>query len=214
MTSEQKIARILLQIGAVKFNLGKPIIFKSGIISPVYVDNRELPFRPEEWSMVIKGFQNLIKDKKISFDALAGVAVGGVPHSSALAFSLKKPSIFVRKEAKNHGTKSLVEGGNIKNKKVLLIEDMVSTGGSSLKAVKEIHKAGGIVKDCLVIVSYDFAESKKNFKNAGVKLHALTSFPVILLEATSLGILKPAEVVKIQEWFADPRGWAAKNGFK
>ncbi len=214
MTTEQKIARILLQIGAVRFNPGKPVVFKSGIISPVYVDNRKLPFHPKEWQAVTKGFEDIIKKKKISFDALAGVAVGGVPHSSALAFSLKKPSVFIRKEAKNHGTKSLVEGGDIKNKKIILIEDMVSTGASSLKAVKEIKKAGGMIKDCLVIVSYDFKEGKDNFKNAGVKLHALTSFPVILIEATTLGILKIEEVVKIQQWFSDPHGWAAKNGFK
>jgi len=203
MSTEQKVAEALVAIGAVRFNFKDPITFKSGIKSSVYIDNREFPFHPKLWEIVIDGFKDLITKDKISFDVLAGVAVGGVPHSSALGFVLGKPSLFVRKEAKDHGTKNLVEGGDIKGKKVLLIEDLVSTGVSSLNAVKEIRKAGGVVDDCLVIVSYNFAEAKVAFKNANVKLHALTSFPVILEEIKKVGLLKEVEIAQINKWLAD-----------
>lgn len=210
MTTEQKVAQELIKIGAVKFVPQNPVTFKSGIIAPIYVDNREFPFHPASWKTVIEGFKDIIKKNNIVFDVVAGVAVAGIPHSAALGFSLDKPSIFVRKEAKDHGTKSLVEGGDIKNKKVLLIEDLVSTGNSSLNAIKEIRKAGGAVSDCLVIVSYDFPESKDNFKNANIKLFTLTSVPIILEEALKLGTLKKQEVDIIKEWFVDPHGWGKK----
>ena len=207
MDTEREVARELIKIGAVKFVPNNPITFKSGIIAPMYVDNREFPFHPSSWKTVIQGFQNLINTTDIKFDVLAGVAVAGIPHSSALAFSMSKPSVFVRKEAKDHGTKSLVEGGDIKNKKVLLVEDLVSTGGSSLNAIKEIQKAGGIVFDCLVIVSYNFPEAKENFKNVNIKLYTLTSVPIILEEALKLGTLKQEEVNKIKDWYANPHYW-------
>lgn len=210
MNTEQIVARELLKIGAVKFVLDNPITFKSGIVSPIYIDNRELPFNTTSWKIIIEGFQELIKDKNIKFDVVAGVAVGGIPHSSAFGFALNKPSIFVRKESKSHGTKSLVEGGDIKNKKVLLIEDLVSTGGSSLNAIKEIKNVGGIVEDCLVIVSYGFRESIENFKNINVKLYALTSFPVILEEALNMDALDVEQAKELQEWFSDPHGWHKK----
>lgn len=210
MDTEQKVAQELIKIGAVKFVPENPITFKSGIKSPVYVDNREFPFNPSSWKVVIDGFQNLIKKNNIQFDVVAGVAVAGIPHSSALAFSLGKPHIFVRKEAKDHGTKSLVEGGNIKGKKVILIEDLVTMGISSLNAVKEIRNAGGVVEDCVVIVSYNFPEAIENFKNANVKLHALTSFPIILKENHQQGILTDDEVKKVEEWLVDPHSWDKK----
>jgi orotate phosphoribosyltransferase len=206
MSTEQKVAQELIKIGAVKFVPDNPIIFKSGIKAPMYVDNREFPFHPDSWKVVIEGFENLTKKKNIKFDVIAGVAVAGIPHSAAVAFALGKPSIFVRKEAKDHGTKSLVEGGNVKDKKVLLIEDLVSTGGSSLRAVREIRNAGGVVEDCLVIVSYEFPEVQENFKNGNVKLHALTSVPVILEEALKIGSIKENEAEKIKKWMADPHG--------
>jgi len=210
MNIAEKVAQELIKIGAVKFVPKNPVTFKSGIISPIYIDNREFPFYPDSWKIVIEGFQNLITDNNLQFDIVTGVAVAGIPHSAALGYSLGKPSIFIRKEAKDHGTKSLIEGGDIKGKKTLLVEDLVSLGMSSLSAVKEIRNADGIVNDCLVIVSYDFAEAKEAFKKANVELHALTSVPVILEEALKLGALKQNEVDTIKEWFANPHSWGKK----
>ena len=214
MNTEQKVARALIEIGAVGFLPESPVTFKSGIISPVYVDNRKFPYYPKEWGIVIEGFKDLIKEKNIVVEVVAGVETGGIPHSAALGFSSGLPSVFVRKEAKEHGQKKMVEGGEIKGKKVILIEDLVSTGLSSLAGVKSLRAEGGEISDCLVIVSYGFREAEEAFKNAKVNLHSLTTFPVILSVAEEMHKLTSREVEKIKEWFLDPRGWAEKYNFK
>ena len=203
MTTEQKVAQALLQIGAVGFVPDNPITFKSGIISPVYIDNRKLPSHPKEWKVVIEGFAKIIKKEKIKVEVIAGVEAAGIPHSAALGFFTKTPSVFVRKEVKDHGTKKMVEGGSILNKHVLLIEDLVTTGRSSLSAVDYIRESGGKISNCLVIVSYNFPSSKEAFSNAKVKLHAITSLPVILEEAKKLGMVKGKTLMKIEDWFQE-----------
>lgn len=200
---EQKVAEALLRIGAVGFVPDNPITFKSGIVSPVYIDNRKLPFYPNEWKIIIEGFAKIIKKEKIKAEVIAGVEAAGIPHSAALGFFTKIPSVFVRKEIKDHGTKKMVEGGNVLNKHVLLIEDLVTTGRSGLSAVDNIRKAGGKISNCLVIVSYDFSSSKEAFSNAKIKLHALTSFPVILEEAKKLGMVNSKTLMKIEDWFQE-----------
>jgi len=214
MTTEQKVAQALIKIGAVGFSPEEPITFKSGIVSPVYVDNRKLPYHSEEWKIILEGFKDIIEKEKIDIDVVAGVEAAGIPHSAALGYILSKPSVFIRKQAKDHGTKKLVEGGEVIGKKVLLIEDLVSLGGSSLKAMAALRDEGANAQDCLVIVSYGFIEARDNFQNANVTLHTLTTFPIILEEAEKLGILTGEQIRKINEWFVDPHGWAGKYNFK
>jgi len=211
MEYQQKVAQALLKIGAVKFKLNDPITFKSGIVSPVYVDNRQLPFHPTEWKIVIDGFKDVIATENISYDVIAGVEAGGIPHSAALGFYFNMPSVFVRKHVKEHGTKNMIEGGNVSGKKVLLIEDLVSTGGSSLKGIHTLREGGAVANDCLVIVSYDFEESQKAFQDAQVKLHPLTSFPVILEEAIKTNVLSANDAHKIKEWFENPHKYVSFN---
>lgn len=199
MNTERKIAQALIKIGAISFPKDL-ITFKSGIKSPVYIDNRKFPFHPKEWTEVIKGFADVIKKNNINFDIIAGVEAAGIPHSSGLGFFLKMPSVFVRKQAKDHGTKKMVEGGEVVGKKVLLIEDVVSAGHSSLAAVSNLRAEGAVVNDCLVILSYGFRESKEEFEKAGVKLHMLTSFPVILEEVKRQGILKGDGLKTVEDW--------------
>ncbi|MEA3355128.1 MAG: orotate phosphoribosyltransferase [Patescibacteria group bacterium] len=209
----RKIAKTLLKIGAVGFKPKNPITFKSGLISPVYVDNRIFPFYPKEWRLVIRGMKNLIKEKKLLLDVVAGVEAAGIPHSATLGYELNKPSVFVRKKTKNHGTKKMVEGGNVKRKKVLLIEDLVTTGSSSLAGVKSLREAGAQVKDCLVIISYGFKEAEKAFEVAKVKLHSLTDFHIVLDEAGKLGKFNKSERKILDDWLSQPWGWAKKYGF-
>lgn len=211
LTTEQSVARALLAIGAVGFNLQKPVTFKSGIVSPVYVDNRTLPFHPEQWKIVLEAFKETIEKESINFDIVAGVEAAGIPHSAALGLTLSMPSVFIRKALKDHGTKKLIEGGSVAGKKVLLVEDLVSMGTSSLAAIEALRAEGAHADNCIVIVSYDFAEAKENFHTANVTLHRLTSFPVILEEAGKLGVLKEGEIEQIKEWFADPHSWAEKH---
>lgn len=202
MNTEQKVAHALLKIGAVGFVPDNPITFKSGIVSPVYIDNRKLPFHPNEWKIIIESFAKIIKKEKIKFDAIAGVEAAGIPHSSALGFYTKKPSVFVRKQMKDHGTKRMVEGGIVLNKNILLIEDLVTLGRSSLDAVMNLRKEGAKVNNCLVIVSYNFPGTREAFNKAKVKLHTLTTFPVILQEARKLGMVNENVLKQVEAWFA------------
>jgi orotate phosphoribosyltransferase len=125
---------------------------------------------------------------------------------------MAKPSVFIRKEAKEHGTKKRVEGGNVSGKRVLLVEDLVTTGGSSLAGVEALRAEGAIVNDCLAIISYGFPEAVERFEAAGVRLHPLTTFEAVLEIATSRGVLDKAGAVSVRSWLKDPQGWAKQRG--
>jgi orotate phosphoribosyltransferase len=207
------VAKSLLAIDAVGFAPEKPITFKSGIISPVYVDNRRLPFHPQAWHTIIHAFANVIQRHTLTYDIIAGVAMGGVPHSAALAYHTKKPSVFVRKAPKEHGKTERIEGGDVDNKRILLIEDLVTTGGSSLDAIAHLRESGAQITDMLAIVSYGFAEAQTNFSQANVNLYTLTDFSTILQEAHAMQRFTAQQHAVIQDWFSDPYGWAQRQGF-
>lgn len=209
----REVAEALLAIGGVGFRPEAPITFKSGIVSPVYCDNRTFPFWPEHWAKVIRGFEALITNRTVEADVIGGIEAAGIPHSAALGFATKLPSIFIRKEAKGHGTKKRVEGGDVTGRRVLLVEDLVTTGLSSLSGVEALRAEGAIVTDCLAIISYNFAEALDAFAKAGVRLHALTDFETVLTVAQERGVLDEAAASSIREWLGDPHGWAGKRGF-
>ena len=209
----EEIASSLVKIGAVKFTADKPIRFKSGILSPVYVDNRIIPYHPTVWEQVITGFIHIAMHICEPFDVVAGIATGGIPHSATIAYSIKTPSVYVRKEEKEHGLKNRVEGGDVTQKRVLLIEDMITTGGSSLSGVGALRESGAIVSDCIAIVSYDFPEAKTAFAEANIVLHTLTTFPIILDEAKALGVVDEATFARVSDWLSDPHGWAGRHNF-
>jgi orotate phosphoribosyltransferase len=211
---QARVARMLLEIEAVVFTPHEPVTFKSGIKSPVYVDNRRLPFWPAAWQTVIEGFTQLIESQAIAFDVIAGIAAAGIPHSAALSYALKQPSIFVRKEAKGHGTRRRIEGGDVAGRRVLLVEDLVTTGGSSLSGVDALREAGASVSDCLCIVSYGFPEAVRAFDAAGARLHILTPFAVLVAEAVKLGYFEPAAVAVIEAWSCDPYHWMEEQWAK
>jgi orotate phosphoribosyltransferase len=210
---QESVAHALLEIGAVRFQSQAPITFKSGIISPVYVDNRRLPFHPPQWFIIIDAFQQLIHQNNLTVDVIAGVEAAGIPHSAALGYVMQKPSVFVRKQPKDHGTKKRVEGGDIAGKKVLLIEDLVTTGSSSLDAITAIGEEGGLADECACIITYGFQSALKNFEEQGVRLHPLTSFDVVLNIALESGRFSAEDYQIIQDWFNDPNGWAKRHGF-
>jgi len=196
----QEIARALLGIRAVVFTPEAPITFKSGIVSPIYVDNRRLPYEPEAWHQVIAGFQSIIAENALEFDVIAGIETGGIPHSAALAFSLRRPSVFVRKQPKEHGMKRRVEGGDVAGKRVLLIEDLITTGGSSLSGVSALQDEGAQVIACLAIFSYGFAQSTDAFAAAGVPLITLTTLADVLDAAGQTDYLAPEAIAAVADW--------------
>jgi orotate phosphoribosyltransferase len=209
---ESEIAAALIDINGVGFRPNEPITFKSGMKSPVYCDNRAFPFSPQQWAKVIRGFERLIAEENIPCDVVGGIEAAGIPHSAALGFSMMKPSVFIRKEAKEHGTKKRVEGGDVSGKRVLLVEDLVTTGMSSLSGVQALRAEGAIVTDCLAIISYNFAEAVEQFARAGVRLHPLTTFEAVLEIAVQRSMIDEAGAASVRDWLGDPRGWATRNG--
>lgn len=207
MNTKQSTAKALLDIGAVGFSPDAPITFKSGIRSPVYVDNRALIYHPAAWHTIIDGFRTLIEAPDFDYDIIAGVAVGGVPHSSALAYIARKPSVFVRKEDKAHGKGQRIEGGDVRDRRVLLVEDLITTGGSSLSAVEALRAAGARVTDVAAIISYGFGAASHAFESAGLRLHTLTDFTTVLSRAQARGALEEEQIAVVRRWFADPYNW-------
>ena len=201
MTSTQQVvAETLLDIGNVVFTPDAPVTFKSGIVAPVYVDNRRLPFEPEAWHRVIDVFQAEIAAREIDFDVIAGIEAGGIPHSAALAYVLRRPSVFVRKQPKEHGMKRRVEGGEVTGKRVLLIEDLVTTGGSSLSGVEALRDEGATVIACMTIFSYGFPQAVDAFRAADLPLITLTTLPALIDAARERGSLSPNAIEVVQDW--------------
>jgi len=203
-TRAATVARALLAAGTVTLTPHEPVTFKSGLRSPVYVDNRRLIFEPGPWRVVIDAFAAALPAGQ---PVIAGVESAGIPHSSALAFSTGLPSVFVRKVAKGHGLGRRIEGGDIEGRQVILVEDMVTTGGSSLSAVEALRAAGAEVVDCLAIITYGFADAVAAFDAAHVTLTTLTTFEAVLSQALAEGTIDAREAGLVRSWLADPHGW-------
>lgn len=203
----QRVADALIAAGVVGVAFDSPRTFKSGIVSPVYLDNRRLLTHPAAWRTVITALGGLIGSLDIESPVIAGVETAGIPHSAALAFSLALPTVFVRKQAKDHGLKQRVEGGEVAGRQVILVEDQVTTGGSSLSAVLALREAGAVVEHALSITSYGFAEAERAFAEAGVALHVLVTFDDLLPRLESAGLVDAAGVKTIRAWLAAPGVW-------
>ena len=204
---------ILIDIGAVIFRPRQPFEYKSGILSPIYTDNRLIISYPEKWSKIINFLVQKVKQIGKP-DVIAGVATAGVPHAALLASKLKVPLIYARPTTKGHGLDKSVEGVLIRGQKVIVIEDLVSTGMSSLGVIDSIRKLGGKVTDELAIFSYNLPETQNNYAENKVRLHALTNLEDTVEVARQKGYLKPEQVEIVLDWSKDPHNWAKRQGFK
>ncbi len=213
MTPED-IAKKLLEIKAVAVNMDEPFTYTSGLRSPIYCDNRLIISYPEIRNAVADAFVDLIKEKNIEFDVIGGPATGAIPHSAWVADKLGVPMIYIRGKAKGHGKKNLVEGVLQKGQKVLILEDLISTGGSSLTAIEGVRDEGGVVTDCVAISTYEMESSKKGFTRANVNLYTLTNFSAIVNAAVETGALAEDQKEKVLEWNQDPEGWGKKMGLE
>ena len=198
------VARALLDAGTVTLRPDDPVTFKSGLRSPVYVDNRRLIFQPASWRTIIDAFAAALPSEEV---VIAGVESAGIPHSSALAFATAAPSVFVRKAAKEHGLTRRIEGGDVADRRTILVEDMVTTGGSSLSAVEALREAGAQVSDCFAIITYGFIEALEAFDSADVRLTTLTTFETVVAEALERGTIDQREAQLVRGWLADPHAW-------
>ena len=198
------VARALLDAGTVTLRPDDPVTFKSGLRSPVYVDNRQLISRPAPWRVVVEAFEAALPPDEA---VIAGVESAGIPHSSALAYAAGRPSVFVRKQAKDHGLARRIEGGDVRGRRVILLEDMVTTGGSSLSAVEALREAGAEVSDCFAIITYGFARALEAFAAAQVALTTLTTFDTVVQESLERGEIDHRQASLVRSWLADPHAW-------
>lgn len=209
----QKVATILLDIGSVIFRPKQPFRFDSGILSPVYVDNRLLISETKARKAVIKLLIYTVK-KIGKPDVIAGIATAGIPHAAWLAQALNIPMVYVRSKPKDHGRENQIEGKIKRGQKVVVVEDMVSTAGSSKRVISALRKAGAKVDHEIAIYTHSLPESKKNFKNSKIKFHSLTDLQTVATVAQNMGFLKSNQVLIIEKWAKDPKNWARKMGFE
>ncbi len=206
------VASILYDIGAVIFRPKQPFKYDSGILSPVYTDNRLLISHPKERDKVVSYL--IAEVKRIGIpDVVAGTATAGIPHAAFIAQKLKIPMVYVRAEPKSHGKGNQVEGVIKRGQKVIVVEDLISTAGSSVRVVEALRKLGAKVTDEIAIFTYHLKESEDNLKKAKVKLHSLTDLEHSAKAAVRKGYLKHEQIGVVLDWAKDPRNWAKNRGF-
>jgi orotate phosphoribosyltransferase len=207
------IAKILLEIKAVTLNCQEPYRYVSGILSPIYTDNRLLMSFPEKRRQVIDALVEKAGELNLDFEIVAGTASAGICHAAWMSDKLDKPMVYVRKASKEHGKQKLIEGKLESGQKVLLVEDLVSTGGSSLKALDALREAGAKVDEVLAIFSYGMEKARKGFEESNAKLINLTDVKTLVEVAAEMNYIKEEEKEKVLDWIADPAGWGQKMGF-
>lgn len=214
MGTESMVAKLLLKSGAVILRPQTPFRFASGIFSPIYCDNRLLLSKPNERKLLRDFYVRKIKKEAVEADVIAGIATASIPWAALVAEKLKKPLIYIRKEAKDHGKENLIEGGLEPGQKVLVIEDLVSTGGTSLSSVMAARKEGAVVEKCLAIFTYEMEIAKKGFEEAKCALLTLSNFSTLVKVAAKKGYIKEEEISMLKEWSHNPAEWGRKMGFE
>ncbi|MBQ7645232.1 MAG: orotate phosphoribosyltransferase [Spirochaetales bacterium] len=204
---EKKVAQQLLRVKAVKLNAENPFTWASGWKSPIYCDNRKLLTYPAERKMITEALVSVISDSFKDVDLIAGVATGAIAWGIMVAEALGKPFVYVRPKPKDHGTQSQVEGQIEPNQRIVVVEDLVSTGASSLSACDALRKAGGIVLGMVAIFSYNFPLSRREFEYKDVELHTLCQYDSLLEEAVAENYIDAEHVEVLKEWRINPSTW-------
>ena len=190
----------LLQIQAIKFNFKEPYVWASGIKSPVYCDNRLSLSDHNLRSIIRDAYVEIIKEKFPDTEVIAGVATGAIAQGALVADKLNLPFVYVREKRKEHGLQRIIEGNLEKGQKTVIIEDLVSTGGSSLKALNELRDAHADVLGMVATFSYGFQEAIDNFKSKNCELHIISNFSMLKKVALEKEYINSEEVVMLDEW--------------
>jgi orotate phosphoribosyltransferase len=206
-TLPEQIASSLLHIGAVALRPNEPFTWASGIKSPIYCDNRLTISYPEIREMIADGFAAIIKAQYPDAEVIAGAATGGIPHAAWVAQKLNLPMIYVRDKPKGHGKENMIEGALKPGQKVVVIEDLISTGGSSLKVGLAVNEAGGQTLAVLAIFTYQFEKAAEVFAAAGIPVQTLTDYTILLAAAVQLGKIEDEDIALMQSWRADPQAF-------
>ncbi len=202
-----KVAEFLLQIKAVKLEPNNPFTWASGWKSPIYCDNRVTLSFPNIRTFIRQGYAESIVEKFGKPDIIAGVATGGIAQGALVAQELGVPFIYVRSSAKEHGMGNQIEGFYEEGKKVVVIEDLISTGGSSIKAIEALKSAGLDVKGLVAIFTYGFEQAKINFENAECPFITLTSYDILIEQALKQDFITVNDLDSLREWKESPDTW-------
>jgi orotate phosphoribosyltransferase len=205
--NENQIANLLLQIKAIKVNVAKPFQWASGWISPIYCDNRKILSYPKIRNIIKKQFISLINNKFNNVEAIAGIATGAIAMGAILADTLNLPFLYIRSDKKDHGLQNLVEGEIVPNQRIVIVEDLVSTGGSSLRAVNALREINCEVLGMIAIFTYNFKTTEKRFKEAGCKLYTLCSYDNLIDRAMETGYINSEGIDLIRQWHENPENW-------
>lgn len=203
-----KVAEFLLQIKAVKLQPDKPFTWASGLKSPIYCDNRKTLSYPKIRTYVRQHFVETINEHFAKPDVIAGVATGGIAIGALVAQEMGLPFIYVRSEAKKHGLTNMIEGEVQSGQSVVVIEDLISTGGSSLKAVDALREKGCVVKGMVAIFTYGFNEAVENFKKAKCQVETLTNYDTLVKAALEKEYIDEKDIMSLQNWKSNPAAWS------
>jgi len=205
-----ELAQKLLQIKAIKLSPSDPFTWASGIKSPIYCDNRVTLSYPEIRTFVKESLSKLSEELD-DYDTVAGVATAGIAHGALIADHLDKPFIYVRSKAKGHGRQNLIEGDYSNVKKALVVEDLISTGGSSIQAVEALRAEGIEVVGVIALFSYEFDKARKNFEEANCPFVTVSGYSAMLQQAKETEYITEDEYATLQDWSKDPAGWYDKH---
>ncbi len=207
MITARKTAQFLLESRAVILQPSDPFTWASGWHSPIYCDNRVTLSYPEIRDHIRDAFVDTIREQFGTPDLIAGVATGAIAQGVLVADAMDLPFIYVRPSAKEHGRKNLVEGRMKAGQKIVVIEDLVSTGGSSLKAVEAIRQGGGFVQGMVAIFTYGFPVAEEAFRKANVNLHTLCDYHTLIEMAVETGYVQTEQQEELARWRRDPSKW-------
>jgi orotate phosphoribosyltransferase len=202
-----KVAEFLLQIKAVKLQPENPFTWASGIKSPIYCDNRKTLSYPQIRTFIRQTFVDTINKNFAKPDVIAGVATGGIAIGALVAQEMGLPFVYVRSEAKKHGLTNMIEGDVESGHNVVVVEDLISTGGSSLKAVEALREKGCNVKGMVAIFTYGFDEAEQNFKKAKCNLKTLTDYNTLINTALTKEYISEKDLESLKQWRTNPSAW-------
>ncbi len=205
------LAEKLLHVSAIKLQPENPFIWSSGWNSPIYTDNRVTLSYPEIRNFIKVELSRIILERFPDVEVIAGVATGAIAQGALVADTLGLPYVYVRSSPKDHGLENLIEGNLKPGQKVVVIEDLVSTGGSSLKAVDAIRNAGGEVSGMAAIFTYQFPLATKKFKEAGVELVTISNYSAMLEAALETSYIKESDLAALEQWRQDPANWVPNS---
>lgn len=201
------VAAKLLEIEAVKLQPQQPFTWASGWKSPIYCDNRKTLSYPSIRYHICQQFCDIIEDRFDGIEAIAGVATAGIPHGVLIAHALSLPFIYVRNSAKSHGMQNQIEGEYKVGQRVVVVEDLISSGKSSLAAVQALREAGVEVEGLMAIFSYGFQVAAENFEEANCVFYTLSDYPHLIDQAVKRKYIRAKDVTLLQEWRKNPAEW-------